>query len=66
MSDLEKLINDAFDNRNSISSSTTGPIRDSVNLTLDRLDNGSLRVCEKKNGEWIVNQWAKKAILFKF
>ena len=66
MSDLEKLINDAFDNRNSISSSTTGPIRDSVNLTLDRLDNGSLRVCEKKNGEWIVNQWAKKAILLSF
>ena len=25
-----------------------------------------LRVCEKINGEWIVNQWAKKAILLSF
>ena len=38
MSDLEQIINEAFDNRDSISSSTTGPIRDSVYLTLDRLD----------------------------
>ena len=51
---------------NEVSLLTEGPIRDSVNLTLDKLDNGSLRVCEKINGEWIVNQWAKKAILLSF
>ena len=46
MKDLEKIINDAFDNRDSVSLSTTGPIRDSVNSTLEKLDSGSLRVCE--------------------
>ena len=66
MNDLKKIINDAFDNRDSISLSTTGLIRDSVNLTLEKLDNGSLRVCEKIDGEWTVNQWTKKAILLSF
>ena len=66
MSDLEKIINDAFDNRDSINFETKGPIRDAVNLTLDELDSGNLRVCVKNNGEWIVNQWTKKAILLSF
>ena len=66
MSDLEKIINEAFNNKDSISLSTTGTIRDSVNSTLEKLDNGSLRVCEKINGEWTVNQWTKKAILLSF
>jgi len=66
MSDLETIINEAFDNRNSINFGTVGPIRDAVNLTLDELDSGKLRVCVKNNGEWIVNQWTKKAILLSF
>ena len=66
MSDLERIINEAFNNKDSISLSTSGIIRDSVNLTLEKLDSGSLRVCEKIDGEWIVNQWAKKAILLSF
>ena len=66
MSDLETIINEAFDNRNSINFGTVGPIRDAINLTLDELDSGKLRVCVKNNGEWIVNQWTKKAILLSF
>jgi 2,3,4,5-tetrahydropyridine-2-carboxylate N-succinyltransferase len=66
MSDLETIFNEAFNNRNSINFGTVGPIRDAVNLTLDELDSGRLRVCVKKNGEWIVNQWTKKAILLSF
>ena len=66
MNDLEKIINEAFDNREEISLLTTGPIRDSVDLTLENLDKGSLRVCEKIDDKWIVNQWAKKAILLSF
>ena len=31
-----------------------------------RLDRGEIRVAEKLNGEWIVNEWAKKAILLYF
>ena len=66
MSDLKNIINDAFENKEAISLTTTGRIRDAVNSTLDQLDEGSLRVSEKVDGEWIVNQWVKKAILLSF
>ena len=66
MNELEKIINDAFDKKEEISTSTEGLYRDSVNTTLEKLDNGSLRVCEKINNTWVVNQWVKKAILLSF
>ena len=66
MSDLEKIINDAFEDRNNVNVNTTGDIRNAVDETLNKLDSGNLRVCEKINNEWQVNQWIKKAILLSF
>ena len=66
MSSLEEIINSAFENRDDVTASTEGEIRDAVNNTLDDLDKGKIRVCEKVNNEWIVNQWIKKAILLSF
>jgi 2,3,4,5-tetrahydropyridine-2-carboxylate N-succinyltransferase len=66
MSNLEKIINDAFEDRDNINVNTTGDIRDAVNETLNNLDSGNLRVCVKINNEWQVNQWIKKAILLSF
>ena len=66
MSDLEKIINDAFEDRDNINVNTAGDIRNAVDETLNKLDSGSLRVCEKINNEWQVNQWIKKAILISF
>ncbi len=66
MSELEKIINEAFQNKESVSTNTSGPIKDAVNLTLEKLDNGELRVCEKDANKWKVNQWVKKAILLSF
>ena len=37
-----------------------------VNSILDQLDSGSIRVCEKNDNQWGVNQWIKKAILLSF
>jgi Tetrahydrodipicolinate N-succinyltransferase len=62
MSDLERIINDAFEERDNINVNTAGDIRNAVDETLNKLDSGSLRVCEKINNEWQVNQWIKKAI----
>jgi 2,3,4,5-tetrahydropyridine-2-carboxylate N-succinyltransferase len=43
------------------------PYRDAVFATLEALDQGKLRVAEQKeDGSWIVNAWAKQAILFYF
>ena len=66
MSDLEKIINDAFEDRDNINVNTAGNIRNAVDETLNKLDSGDLRVCEKINNEWQVNQWIKKAILLSF
>ena len=47
MSDLEKIINDAFEDRDNINVNTAGDIRNAVDETLNKLYSLSLRVCEK-------------------
>lgn len=64
---IQQLIEQAFDDRANLNAQNCPQdIRDAVNDTLARLDNGSLRVAEKINGEWVVHQWAKKAVLLSF
>ncbi|MEP3046671.1 MAG: 2,3,4,5-tetrahydropyridine-2,6-dicarboxylate N-succinyltransferase [Roseibium sp.] len=63
---LSKTIDAAFEDSASIDTTTTGEVRDAVKTTLNLLDRGQLRVAEKKDGDWVVNQWAKKAVLLSF
>ncbi|WP_230656166.1 2,3,4,5-tetrahydropyridine-2,6-dicarboxylate N-succinyltransferase [Psychrobacter sp. I-STPA10] len=64
---LQDTIEQAFENRADYSPSTMPQeVREAVESVLEQLDNGSLRVAEKKDGEWVVNQWAKKAVLLSF
>jgi len=37
-----------------------------VDAALDLLDSGQARVAEKVGGEWVVNEWLKRAILLSF
>ena len=65
--ELAKIIDDAFEQRDAIGASTKGPVRDAVEATLDLLDRGAARVAERgANGDWQVNQWLKKAVLLSF
>ena len=66
MNNLENTINKAFDKKETVNQETQGEIRKGVNETLNSLDKGLVRVCEKINGNWVVNQWIKKAILLSF
>ena len=64
---LEKMINIAWNDKENISSHTDKEIKDAILQTLDLLGNGLLRVAEpSENNSWIVNQWAKKAVLLSF
>jgi 2,3,4,5-tetrahydropyridine-2-carboxylate N-succinyltransferase len=64
---LERAIEVAWDARDTITPATTGESRAAIEDTLNALDGGSLRVAEKReNGDWHVNQWAKKAVLLGF
>jgi 2,3,4,5-tetrahydropyridine-2-carboxylate N-succinyltransferase len=65
--DLAKTIDDAFEQREAISFSTKGAVREAVEQALDLLDRGAARVAEKQaDGSWRVNQWLKKAVLLSF
>jgi 2,3,4,5-tetrahydropyridine-2,6-dicarboxylate N-succinyltransferase len=65
--ELAKIIDDAFEQRDGISPSTKGPVREAVEAALDLLDSGKARVAERgANGQWSVNQWLKKAVLLSF
>ena len=37
-----------------------------VEDTIAKLDRGELRVAEKRDGEWVVNEWVKQAIMLYF
>ena len=64
---LAQLIEDAFERRAEFSpSNAPQDVRDAVVQALGMLDNGSARVAEKIDGEWIVHQWLKKAVLLSF
>jgi len=67
LASLEKTIEAAFDNRDSVSTSTKGEVRDAVETALELLDGGKARVAERGvDGAWKVNQWLKKAVLLSF
>jgi 2,3,4,5-tetrahydropyridine-2-carboxylate N-succinyltransferase len=63
---LQAVIEAAWDKRDGIGATTGGEVREAVETALDRLDAGTARVAEKKSGEWVVNQWLKKAVLLSF
>ena len=64
---LETAIESAWDTRDTITPATGGETREAIEATLDALDTGALRVAERQaDGQWHVNQWAKKAVLLGF
>ncbi len=63
MEDLKILILEAWENRELLKEKK---YKDAVREVIDLLDNGKIRVAEKVNGEWIVNEWIKQAILLYF
>jgi 2,3,4,5-tetrahydropyridine-2-carboxylate N-succinyltransferase len=64
---LETAIEAAWEARDTITPATTGETREAIEDTLNALDSGSLRVAEpREDGNWHVNQWAKKAVLLSF
>ncbi len=63
---LEKIINDAWENKENINQNSDPSILNAVNQIIEDLDQGKIRVAEKKDGDWVVNQWLKKAVLLSF
>ncbi len=41
-------------------------VQKTIRETIELLDKGKIRVAEKKDGKWLVNEWVKKAVLLYF
>jgi 2,3,4,5-tetrahydropyridine-2-carboxylate N-succinyltransferase len=67
MSDIEKIITDAYENRAALSpKKAPARIKQAVEKAVAMLDAGKARVAEKRDGHWMVNEWLKKAVLLYF
>ena len=67
MSDIESIIVDAFEKRAEITPRNVDTqVKDAVSSAIEQLDRGEIRVAEKKDGDWVVNEWIKKAVLLSF
>ena len=64
---MKNVIEEAWEGRASLNpSSAPKVLREAVGEAIAGLDSGTLRVAEKKDGEWITHQWIKKAVLLSF
>ncbi len=63
----QDIIDQAWDDRARITPDTApAALREAVEAVLAQLDAGRLRVAEKRDGQWVVHQWLKKAVLLSF
>ena len=62
---LIRVIDTAWDSRSEWKDATV-ELKDAVETVIAGLDNGTLRVAEKIDGNWVTNQWIKKAVLLSF
>lgn len=62
---LEATINTAWEHRDQ-PDALNASVADAVAKAVGLLDAGKARVAEKTGGEWVVNQWLKKAVLLSF
>ena len=62
------IIETAWENRVNLNPAEhrAGPTGQAVEAVIAALDNGTLRVAEKRDGDWITHQWIKKAVLLSF
>ena len=66
MSDLEKIINEAWNKKEQVNQNSDKELITTINQIIEDLDKGKVRVAEKINGEWVTHQYIKKAIMLSF
>ncbi|MFI4967803.1 MAG: 2,3,4,5-tetrahydropyridine-2,6-dicarboxylate N-succinyltransferase [Gammaproteobacteria bacterium] len=65
--DIQALIDSAFEKRAGITPENADThLRQAVEAAIGLLDSGAARVAEKRDGQWTVNEWLKKAVLLYF
>ena len=60
---MREIIEKAWDNRELLKETQT---QEAIHELVGQLDKGALRIAEKENGEWKVNDWIKKGVILYF
>jgi 2,3,4,5-tetrahydropyridine-2-carboxylate N-succinyltransferase len=64
---LAAVIDEAFERRAELTAKNAPPaLRHAIEESIELLDSGKARVAEKRDGQWQVNQFLKKAVLLYF
>ena len=67
MSDIQPIIEAAFERRADITPrNAESQLKEAVQEAIDQLDAGKARVAEKIDGQWVVHNWLKMAVLLSF
>lgn len=61
--ELKEIIENAWENRSLLNDKDVKIV---IKTIVDELDRGTRRVAEQKDGEWIVHEWIKKAVILYF
>ena len=60
---MKEIIESVWENRKLLENQNNS---NAVLKTIELLDKGEIRIAEKLNGNWIVNDWIKKAVILYF
>ena len=64
--EIEKIIEEKWNNKEKINKNSDQNIINVINQTIKDLDSGKVRVAEKIDEKWITHQYLKKAIMLSF
>ena len=63
MEKMKNIIESAWNERSLLNNDE---VRDAICNVIEKLDKGEVRIAEKLDGRWIINEWLKKAVLMYF
>lgn len=61
--ELQKIIEEAWEDRSLLADKN---VKIAIKSIIDELDRGEKRVAEPRDGEWVVHDWIKKAVILYF
>ena len=60
---MQQIIEKAWENRDLLNEEE---VQVTIKAVVEKLDKGELRIAEKKEDSWVVNEWVKKAVILFF
>jgi 2,3,4,5-tetrahydropyridine-2-carboxylate N-succinyltransferase len=66
MSDIEKIINDAWKIKDKVNPNSDKSLKDAIKEMIDHLNEGKVSIAEPQGNDWKINEWIQKGILLSF